>query len=164
MIIDFEGEPARPLAEQFAKPTPLKDLVGMLRSFGYAADMPTSAPFAASPEQMSGKRRRRACGRESCRRLLEALPRGWPPRRSCRAATKAFNISYTSSSWTKCSTSCAMIWRAVPSGWVPLWRASCNSSVPGHPAHDAPQSRNLEALARRLLQRRRRRVSGVGTN
>ena len=62
VIIDFEGEPARPLADRRAKQSPLRDVAGMLRSLDYAGETGLRAA---------------AAGRAATREQLEPWARAW---------------------------------------------------------------------------------------
>jgi len=57
-LIDFEGEPARPLHERRGKHSPYKDVSGVLRSFDYAAAMTINVHNVDNTDEAQAARRR----------------------------------------------------------------------------------------------------------
>jgi maltokinase len=69
VVLDFEGEPASPLAQRRARSSPLRDVAGMLRSFDYAA----SHQLLTHPE----RERLAAVASEWVRRNADAFRAGY---------------------------------------------------------------------------------------
>ncbi len=86
-IIDFEGEPARPLEQRRGKYSPLRDVAGLLRSFDYAAAAGVIGRVATSPQASERRtalvaRFRTEAGAQFLRAYRETLaesPYPWVP-------------------------------------------------------------------------------------
>jgi trehalose synthase-fused probable maltokinase len=61
ILLDFEGEPLRPLSERTAPDLALRDVAGMLRSFDYAARHTTVGLDPEDPRALAARRWARDC-------------------------------------------------------------------------------------------------------
>jgi len=100
-LIDFEGEPARPLAERRGKHSPYKDVSGVLRSFDYAAAMTINVHNVDNSPEAEAARRRvaerylreaREAFVEAYQRAAASLDHAWQDPEGADAALALFGL------------------------------------------------------------------------
>ncbi|WP_028693667.1 maltose alpha-D-glucosyltransferase [Pseudomonas cremoricolorata] len=101
-LIDFEGEPSRPLEERRARHSPFKDVSGVLRSFDYAGAMilrSAAAGELADSERQARQRVARQYLHQSRQAFIDAyslatadLPHAWAQSGGERAALELFSL------------------------------------------------------------------------
>ncbi|WP_109512976.1 maltose alpha-D-glucosyltransferase [Pseudomonas ovata] len=104
-LIDFEGEPVRPLQERRGKYSPFKDVGGVLRSFDYAAAMAarsaqsvdTSPEAAAARQQVAGTylSQAREAFLDGYRQASASIAHAWKDPQGENAALELFTLEKT---------------------------------------------------------------------